>query len=254
MGASSGTEASIHRARALGPQPQRSRTRRRCVRPAPRALARHRDRLRRQRGRATDCPIESLRTLPPCASCAPPARRWHWRHEHATSTPRARHEQHTARVALATGCRSASAWAKIAFMYASSAYARSSGSTVEWTLISPRPLCLKPASPRPLARTMFKPARLGAEAPNSSSASTFQTVSSSSGGPSRSAAVAFALAPADAAQAKACCRPRDTFSRFPQRVPHSSRIKRTFRINLGENPPQRGVLVSFNHLNKRTNS
>ena len=91
LGASSGTEASIHRARALGPQPQRSRTRRRCVRPAARALARHRDRLRRQRGRAADRPIESLRTLPPCASCAPPARRWHWRHEHATSTPRAAH-------------------------------------------------------------------------------------------------------------------------------------------------------------------
>jgi len=136
--------------------------------------------------------IAPSRAFVPCLH----ARRVHLLHVAGiggTSTPRARHEQHTARVALATGRRSATAWAKIAFMYASSAYARSSGSTVEWTLISPRPLCLKPASPRPLARTMFKPARLGAEAPNSSSASTFQTVSSSSGGPSRSAAVAFAL-------------------------------------------------------------
>jgi hypothetical protein len=37
-----------------------------------------------------------------------------------------------------------------------SAFARSSGSTVESTLFSPRPLCLVPASPRPLARTMLK--------------------------------------------------------------------------------------------------
>ena len=212
MGASSGTEASIHRARALG-----------------RSLSvleldvNASDQLRGlRRAIGIDCAdSEDTQQIAPSRAFVPclHARRVHLLHVAGiggTSTPRARHEQHTARVALATGRRSASAWAKIAFMYASSAYARSSGSTVEWTLISPRPLCLKPASPRPLARTMFKPARLGAEAPNSSSASTFQTVSSSSGGPSRSAAVAFALAPADAAQAKACCRPRDTFSRFPQ--------------------------------------
>ena len=54
------------------------------------------------------------------------------------------------------GRLSASAWAEIAFMYAPSAFARSSGSTVESTLFSPRPLCLVPASPRPLARTMLK--------------------------------------------------------------------------------------------------
>ncbi len=45
-------------------------------------------------------------------------------------------------------------------------------------------------------------------------------------------------------------RSRDSHRDFP----HSSRIKRTFSFNLGEKPPQRGVLVSFNHLNNRTNS
>jgi hypothetical protein len=263
----------------------RPRTRKKCVRPAPRAWARHRaqkrpsierahsarslsvleldvdasDQLRGlRRAIGIDCAdSEDAQQIAPSRAFVPClyARRVHLLHVAGiggTSTPRARHEQHTARVALATGRRSATAWAKIAFMYASSAYARSSGSTVEWTLISPRPLCLKPASPRPLARTMFKSARLGAEAPNSSSASTFQTVSSSSGGPSRSAAVASALAPADAAQAKACCRPRDTFLEIPTASFPTVRASKGLSDSIRKKKSPM-VVVSFNH-NKRSNS